>query len=380
MRAASPWSRRYDFWRSIPTPSNVIFLAGVFMMFIPAGLLTDIAVLGGNPAARLIASALLSGSLAVAYVVVFRYRPRWTLLLIAVHVLVVSQFDRLAGSVGAPLTGDALHARLAADVNGSTMAIVASFVLLSGYIRREGTRYVRAHTEIALARDIHRLLVPRITQRIGRFDFRGVSLPSGEVGGDLIDLVESPAGWTSYVADVSGHGVAAGLLMGMVKSTARTQLRTERRLDLLLNTLNTVLFDLKGPAMFVTFAAVQSSGASDLQFTMAGHLPILHYRAPADSVGEASISQLALAMFPDREFAAANVTYAPGDLFVVLTDGLTEVFDRADREFGLDGIKRVIQDHARAPLDVLEDRLLAAVRGHGPQADDQTLLLIRVVA
>jgi serine phosphatase RsbU (regulator of sigma subunit) len=127
--------------------------------------------------------------------------------------------------------------------------------------------------------------------------------------------VESPGGWTSYVADVSGHGVAAGLLMGMVKSTARTQLRVNGRLDALLNALNTVLFDLKSPTMFVTFAGVQSSGASELQFTVAGHLPILRYRSSTEKVDEVSIPQLPLAMFSGRSFTAADVACAPGDVF-----------------------------------------------------------------
>jgi serine phosphatase RsbU (regulator of sigma subunit) len=379
MRGRTAWSRQFAFWRSVPTSSNLIFLAGVFVMFVPAGLLSDIAVLGASPPSRLVITALLSGSLAVAYVLVIRHRPRWLALLIVIHVVVVAQGDRIAGRTGAPLAGEALRARLTLDVNGSTTAIVLAFALLSQYIRREGTRYVRAHTEIALAHDIHSLLVPPIARRLAQFDFGGISLPSGEVGGDLIDLVESPAGWTSYVADVSGHGVAAGLLMGMVKSAARTQLRADWRLDVLLNTLNEVLFDLKGPTMFVTFAAVQYNGGAELQFAVAGHLPILQYRAATNSIEERSIPQLSIAMFPAREFVAGSVPYGPGDLFVILTDGLTEVFDRADREFGMDGIKRLIHEHARAPLETIEARLLAAVRAHGAQVDDQTLLLIRVL-
>jgi serine phosphatase RsbU (regulator of sigma subunit) len=379
MAGPNQWSTRYDLWRSMPATSHALFLAGVFFMFLPAGLLTDISVLGANRPARLAANALLSGALAIAYVLAIRQRLRWVLVLIAVHVLILSEFDRVAGPAGLPLTGKALQTRLAMDVNGSTTAIIVSFMLLSHLIRREGTRYVQAHAEIALARDIHRLLVPRIAQRLGGFDFRGVSLASGDVGGDLIDLVESPAGWTSYIADVSGHGVAAGLLMGMVKSSARTQLRSDRRLDSLLNTLNTVLFDLRGPTMFVTFAGVQWNGATDLQFTVAGHLPILRYRPSTDSIDEMSIPQLPLAMFSGRSFTAADVASAPGDLFVVLTDGLTEVFDASDREFGLERVKGLIRENARAPLDAIEERLLAAVRAHGPQLDDQTLLLIRAL-
>ena len=66
---------------------------------------------------------------------------------------------------------------------------------------------MRVSTEIALARDIHRLLVPPVARRIGPFEFCGISIASGDVGGDLIDLVEANGHWIGYVADVSGHGV-----------------------------------------------------------------------------------------------------------------------------------------------------------------------------
>jgi serine phosphatase RsbU (regulator of sigma subunit) len=373
------WKERFDLWRSMPRSAQVLFMAGVFAIFMPAGVLTDIQLLGANPPGRLLFSALLSGVLAVSYVVVI---PRWrlaTLPLIAVHVLVIMFFDRLAGPAGPPLGGEALRARLAFDVNTSTTSIIIGFLFFSQLIRREGTRWVRAHAEIALASDIHRLLVPRIERRIDRFEFRGVSVASGAVGGDLLDVSESPSGWTGYVADVSGHGVAAGLLMGMTKSTARTQLRAPGTLDSLLETSNAVLFDLKAPTMFVTFAGIQAT-ESALHFTVAGHLPILRYAATADVVEELTIPQLPLAMFADTPYTSSTLSYASGDVFVIFTDGLTEVFDAADREFGLDRVKALVREHGRASLQVIEERLLGAVRAHGAQLDDQTLLLIRVLA
>ena len=326
------WVARYDFWRAMPRSAYALFLAGVFVLFLPAGWLTDIPLLGGNSPQRLAATALVSGFLAVAYVVVIRLRRRFlTPALVAFHILIVSQFARLFGPVGPPLTGDALRARLAFDVNGSTAAIVVAFILFSQLIRSEGVRYVSAHAEIALASDIHKLLVPRIARRIERFEFRGASLASGAVGGDLIDLVESSSGWTSYVMDVSGHGVAAGLMMGMAKSTARTHLRTGGTLDTLLDTANVVLSDLKAPTMFVTFAGVQRIDAT-LRFSVAGHFPILRYSSLTGSVEEVSIAQLPLAMFPDTQYVSVETPYSAGDLFLILTDGLTEVFDAADRE------------------------------------------------
>jgi stage II sporulation SpoE-like protein len=373
------WAERYDvFWRSMPRRSHFLFLAGVFVIFLPAGLLTDIPVLGANGIGRLIFTTCLSGTLSVAYVLVVRARRGWLVPLIVVHVLIFLFLDRLVGPLGPPLTGEALRSRLIADVNGSITAIVFGFILLTQLIRREGVRYVRAHAEIALASDIHRQLVPRIERRIGGFEFRGVSFASGAVGGDLLDVVESPSGWTGYVADVSGHGVAAGLMMGMAKSTVRTQLRDPRTLESLLETSNAVLFELKAPTMFVTFAGVQASSVG-LRFIVAGHLPILRYSASANAVEEWTIPHVPLAMFPETAYASADLPCDPGDLLVILTDGLIEVFDAADREFDLERVKSLIHDHAQAPLQTLEARLFDAVRSHGAQLDDQTLLLIRAL-
>ena len=64
-------------------------------------------------------------------------------------------------------------------------------------------------------------------------------------------------------------------------------------------------------------------------------------------------------------------------MFVILTDGLTDVFNTRAEEFGLDRIKAIIREHAAAPLKTLQTRLLDAVKAYGPQLDDQTVLLIR---
>jgi len=347
-------------------------------MFLSTGLLADISRLGSDPPPRLVMEMVFSGAIAVAYVLVAR-RPRWLPVLVILHIGLSMAMTRFAGPRTAPLTGMALVARIHADTNGVAVALVTSFVLLSNFVQREGTRYIRAHTEIRLAADIHRLLVPAISRRIGGFEFQGVSLASGDVGGDLIDLVESDSGWIGYVADVSGHGVGSGLLMGMVKSAARAQLRLAQPLDRLLTSLNDVLLDLKKPEMYVTFAGLQFDRTSGLQFAIAGHHPILHYRSASSSIEELSLPQLPIAMFPDRAYVASAVRCEPGDLFVILTDGLTEVFDRHDREFGLDGVKALLREQATAPLDRLQAALVDAVRRHGPQNDDQTLLLIRAV-
>jgi len=118
-------------------------LAGVFCLFFTSGLLMDIASLGGNTATRLVANAILSGGLATTYVLVVRLGARWIIPLVAMHILIASQFDKVFGHAGAPLTGDALRTRMQIDVNVTTVAIILSFVLLSHLIRTQGARRAR---------------------------------------------------------------------------------------------------------------------------------------------------------------------------------------------------------------------------------------------
>jgi sigma-B regulation protein RsbU (phosphoserine phosphatase) len=363
----------------MPARSQALFLAGTFLLFLPAGLLSDIAALGAKPLSRLVLTSLMSGGIAVAYMLITRYRVRWLPILVVAHVAASATLGSTLPAMGAPLAGAALERRLTIDVQLVTLSLVASFILLSIFIRLEGTRLGRLRAEVELAQRMHRVLVPPIDRRLPGLEIRGASAASGEVGGDLVDVVVTPHGWTAYVVDVSGHGVASGLLMGMVKSAARVALGGGARLAPLLTLLNRVLFDLKSPTMFATFAGIQSADGGTLAFTLAGHLPILWRRAATRDVSRLTMSQLPIAMFDDTAYEATPIDATPGDLFVILTDGLTEVTNGKDEELGLERLEALVAAHGDEPLAALERRIFDAVRAHGPQLDDQSLLLVRVV-
>jgi sigma-B regulation protein RsbU (phosphoserine phosphatase) len=134
---------------------------------------------------------------------------------------------------------------------------------------------------------------------------------------------------------------------------------------------------LRKPGMFVTMACLQYDGAGGLEFSLAGHLPVLHYQAATGTVEERSVAHVPIAMFEGSHYSSAPIPFAAGDLFVLLTDGLTEVFDKADRQLGLDPIKETIRLGARLPLEELLDAIVATARAFADQTDDQTMLLVR---
>jgi serine phosphatase RsbU (regulator of sigma subunit) len=120
------------------------------------------------------------------------------------------------------------------DVIGCLFAILLGYVFFVRFVRKQGLHYFRVQTEIELAEQIHRSLVPPIVRRGSQDEFYGLSAPSGEMGGDLVDLVQDGDKWIAYLADVSGHGVPSGVLMAMVKSAVRMRLATSSEPQVLL--------------------------------------------------------------------------------------------------------------------------------------------------
>lgn len=237
------------------------------------------------------------------------------------------------------------------------------------------TRHLRAQAELAVAHDIHQVLVPSIDRTIGEYEFLGWSIASGEVGGDLVDLVAIDGRWLGYVADVSGHGVGAGIVMAMFKSALRTRALTGAVSTTLLDNVQAALKPLKQPNMFVTVAWVGRGADGEVECAVAGHLPIL--RARAGVVEEITHPQFALGMFEGAAFTSTRVECREGDVLALLTDGLVEVFDSAGRELGFEWAKKTLATVADRTLREIADRLLAGARNHGAQLDDQSLLLIR---
>jgi serine phosphatase RsbU (regulator of sigma subunit) len=219
--------------------------------------------------------------------------------------------------------------------------------------------------------------VPPIQKRIGDFELYGISRPSGEVGGDLVDVAENHGGWTGYIADVSGHGVSSGVLMAMFKTAMRTRLLNGDSPARALDEVHRTLFPLKPPQMFITVAMLQSRGGMGMQFASAAHPPVLHYQKISRTVSEYPPLDPPVGVLESQSFTQLAIQSAPGDVLLILTDGLTEVFDRRGNELGLEALKSAFAAQAESPLPELLANLSALARNFGAQSDDQTVLLAR---
>ncbi len=374
-----------SFLSTMPRKSLVIFLIGVFFLFATITLAIDMSIMGRESTLRLVLSILLTSTFAIFYAAAgFALRRHaWKAM---IPIFIVHWLAMLAINVWLPPLSplanlDAgqvawLHSRLNADALAVIAAMGLGYACFVYASITEGRRYFRAHAEIALAQEIHQVLVPAIAARLGGFEFYGRSVPSGEVGGDLIDLAGNDQKWVAYLADVSGHGVAPGLVMGMVKSASRMLLRSGEDGEHLMPRLNEVLYPLKKPDMFATFCFVAANNGR-LHVGLAGHPPILQFSPRSNEVTEIACPNMPLGILPEGEFATSEVTAETGTLFALYTDGFLEVANAKGEEFGGKRLQAELQKLGKQPLEKIADALQEAVARHGTQFDDQSILLIR---
>ena len=365
--------------RELPLTALMPLAAAIFLLFTLLGPVTDMMGGGRQPREIVLGNALLSGVFALGYAFgSMRRQYAWIAITLAAHIAWVVMQRPAGPRAELILSPDTLRWYLRFDAVAVMVAMVGSYTCFLWFLNGTAARYLRARAEIDLAREIHQVLVPQVSTIAGGYEFVGFSAPSGDVGGDLVDVVaDGGAGsWFGYVADVSGHGVSSGLVMGMFKSALRMRLLAGGPIASLLKDLNTVLFPLKSGAMYVTAACVRGGAGDTLEYAVAGHLPILRLRG-SGAVEEITTPQIPIGMFEHFEYRSAELDCAPGDLLALITDGLTEVFDPQDREFGLEAVKQLMKESAHLPLRDIAGRIVAAARAHGAQADDQTLLLIR---
>lgn len=363
--------------------ARLLLYVAVFCCFAPLGLLTSITNLHVVPWREVVVITLFSGGIAVVFAITATLRPRLMPIPIVLHLVITGLMtywlpDRPAVESLDPEAVDLLRTRLTTIAALVLACGISAFVFFWTAIRREGLRFTEAHAEIRLARALHGSLVPTIDGRRGALQWRGSSQPSGDVGGDLVDGLELPGGLLATVADVSGHGVAAGVLMGMYKTAFRSAATHTSDPGVLLTEVNSTMNALRQPHMFITGACLTVEDAGRVRYVLAGHPSMLLLSAATGRASWVGESQLALTLLDGVQYAADETCLEPGDTLIVITDGLLEVFNWKDQELGADGLRLVVENFgSRAPLSSLEAAIFGACRQHGAQTDDQTVLLVR---
>ena len=386
-----PWYRRtlrrLDSFRTVPLRRLWILLLAAFLLFCVNGFYLDIRNYGTMPYAIVLMVAVYSGVNAILWVIVPARLPSIAYLpLIGLQFFngtittAIAHWIRSHFTLG-PVRPEA-GLRFAGD--GMLFSSIAAYIFLLVYIHREEKQFLRIQSQLELAHGIQKTLVPPLALGTSRFEIYGISCPSEQVGGDLIDAVRLAGGdAVAYLADIAGHGLPAGILMGMLKTATRTALLNagdrgpQRTLPLLLDQLNTILPQVKESNMYATFTGLRLGADGSVFVAMAASPPLLQWHAATGTVSHTQEPQLPLGLLPFAGFEGYSLQVAPGDLLAVATDGILEVSEATEEEFGLERLKGVLAEASHLPLSQLAGNILNVANRFGPQLDDQTILLVR---
>lgn len=248
----------------------------------------------------------------------------------------------------------------------------------AGYQRELSTKEAIAR-ELEVAKSVQRQLLPQSAPTIPGVEIRAVTLPCHEVGGDYFDYVQSDNGQLSLaVADVSGKGIPAALLMANVQALFRAEARSAVEPDVVLDRINRRLCETERPERFVSFfCALFDPEKRELRYSSAGHPPPLFVRFDG-SLHHLDAAGLLLGIQPDATYPLGVVRLRAGDLILCYTDGIPDPF-ALDSTLREDQLEEMVRSLRNLPAQSLLDRILQRVQERPELEDDTTLLLFKMV-
>ena len=246
--------------------------------------------------------------------------------------------------------------------------------------------------DIALASDVQRRLLPDAPPRSDFADFAASSVPARRIGGDYYDFVELRDRELGIaLADVSGKGVAAALIMSVVQASLRI-ISSEGDVPppRLVARMNEFVYRSTPGSKYATFFYAQfNEQRRELRYVNAGHNAPYLLRAgrvsgadPASlEVEQLSVGGTVVGMFPEMGYEEATVELCPGDVLLAFTDGVPEAHNPEDEEFGDERLQRLLRETAHLPADEISARLSAEMKNwirDAEQYDDLTFIVMKV--
>ncbi|HPI74816.1 MAG TPA: PP2C family protein-serine/threonine phosphatase, partial [bacterium] len=267
------------------------------------------------------------------------------------------------------------------SISQQVSVAVENALLYEQLAQRERLRH-----ELEIARRIQLASLPQDTPQVQGLDIAGWSLPALEVGGDYYDYLNgSEDELTIVVGDVSGKGISAALYMAKVQGILRSlhSFHLSPR-DLCIHLNGLLDRDLEKSYFVTALAAAIKATEHRLILTRAGHLPLYHFRMATHRVELLTPRGIGFGLDQkeifEQELEEYRIVYQPGDVFLFVTDGVTESRNRDGEEFGEMNLMSLLLQHADKNARQLCRQVVQELQrfaGVEPQADDLTVVVVK---
>jgi cytochrome c-type biogenesis protein CcmE len=251
--------------------------------------------------------------------------------------------------------------------------------------RSESARHhdrLRMKQELEYAREIQLSMLPRQAPLLDWLDVAALSLPATEVGGDYYDYFDfGPNRLAMVVGDVTGHGVASGLVLSGVRSSLNLLRDEMDRPSAVLDRVNLMLKRTSAPRMHMTLAlVVLDRSECSTTVATAGHPPVLLRRANGE-VEEVGSGSFPLGAIESARYVEDRIKLSPGDVLLLYSDGLVETINPVGDQYGWDRLKEILRGLDGIPTaNEIRDLILREVwdfKDEAEQMDDVTMVVVR---
>ena len=281
-----------------------------------------------------------------------------------------------------------LEARLA---HNFTAAVGFTFVVyvIQRYVKQKEqldrtVRQQRDHLlqDVELATQVQKMFLPIHRPSVRGLEIAGTMLPARGVSGDYYNytLIDDHT-LQIVIADVSGKGVPAALLMSATAAAVQLEAREKRDMLDVVNRLNSGLHSLSDSHHYVTLLLADIDARSQtLRYVNCGHNPALLLRAKSLEVVPMNSSCFPIGMFDSEACAIVSARVTAGDVLVLYTDGVTEARDSRGEEFGLERLSSLIRRGHTLSADGLMNHVLESVRDFTRDVgfdDDATIVVVK---
>lgn len=235
--------------------------------------------------------------------------------------------------------------------------------------------------ELDLAAKIQSDFLPKKSPDCENFEIAGHNVPCYQVGGDYYDFIEiDPCRLGIAIADVSGKGVSASLLMASVRAALHSEVYANYKLDEMAARLNDFVHRSSAPNSFITFFFCElNKKNAELKYINAGHNPPLILDKKG-KINRLESCGFCLGMFPSTHYEVKSVSLSPGEMAVLFTDGITESRSEKNEEFNEERLVSFIRKHAKLPAQKIMEKIYEEVglfASGCSQMDDMTLVIIK---
>jgi sigma-B regulation protein RsbU (phosphoserine phosphatase) len=271
----------------------------------------------------------------------------------------------------------------AADENAlDHFSIYVAVALEKAQLHQEILAKQRIESDLALARNVQRGLLPENPPELDGFEIGVAYTPSSMVGGDYYDFMRlKPESLLAVVADVEGKGIAAALMMASLHASLHTLATHVHALEHVVRSVNDmILSDTRAHKLLSMFAAVIDHRHQVLHYINAGHVPPAVIRFGGETV-QLDEGGILLGAFADVTYERGRVQLRPGDIFVAYTDGITEAMNVHGEQYGFTRLVDLIRAQRAMPASQIVETILSDVdrfSTQGPHEDDRVMLVFKV--